>query len=217
MSPQFQRLDDLGAPAIDERNLPHWKTAGATYFVTFRTADSLPSGVLRQIEARLRAWLRAHGLKSSEELGTLSAAQQFDYRKTVNEQEEQALNAGYGTCPFREARHREVLDALLRGHDGALYLLDEFVIMPNHVHVLVLPARDSSLSSITGSWKKHSARLVNASLGRSGKLWQAESFDHIVRTAQQLRQYRRYIAGNPVEAGLGAGEFLLGRGSGILL
>jgi putative transposase len=216
MSPPFQRLDDLPNPEIHRRNLPHWESPEATYFVTFRTADSIPSGIIREIQVRQMSWLRAHGLKTPEELRTLPLTQQLEYRKTINQAEEQAMNAGYGACPLREAKCRETLASLLRGADGTSYHLDHFVIMPNHVHIVVKPKTGIPLRQITGSWKKHSARRINATLHQAGKLWQPESFDHIVRSVQQLDQYRRCIAENPSKANLRPDEYTLGQGSGIL-
>ncbi len=51
-------------------------------------------------------------------------------------------------------------------------------------------------------WKGASARKINQITGRVGSLWQAEAFDHIVRSEAQLNHYRRYIAENPSKAGL---------------
>ncbi len=61
-------------------------------------------------------------------------------------------------------------------------------------------------------WKGATARLINRSLGRTGSLWQAETFDHIVRSEAQFGHFRRYIAGNPEKAGLREG-LVLGMGA----
>ena len=112
VSPPFQRLDDLASPEIRKRNLPHWESPGATYFITFRTADSLPTGIIREIKIRQQGWLRAHGLKSHEDISLLPLILQHEYQKLVNQREEQALNAGHGACPFRNFEHREILASL---------------------------------------------------------------------------------------------------------
>ena len=52
-------------------------------------------------------------------------------------------------------------------------------------------------------------------LGRTGALWQQESWDHIVRSAAHLERFRRYIRENPVKAGLPEGESIAGTGTGI--
>ncbi len=56
--------------------------------------------------------------------------------------------------------------------------------------------------------KRHSAVRINKRLQRSGTLWQAESFDHIVRNDAQLDHFREYIKDNPNKAHLPPKEFL---------
>ena len=58
------------------------------------------------------------------------------------------------------------------------------------------------------SWKKYTATKINRALGRNDRFWHEESFDHLVRTPEQFDCLRRYIADNPHEAGLHAGEYL---------
>ena len=73
--------------------------------------------------------------------------------------------------------------------------------MVNHVHILIFPS--SSLSRITKAVKNFSARQANALLGRSGQpFWQEESYDHWVRSPQELERIVRYIEANPLTAGL---------------
>jgi REP element-mobilizing transposase RayT len=92
------------------------------------------------------------------------------------------------------------MTSILNYHDGSVYALDAFVIMPNHVHALVCPQGDAELNAITKTWKTVSAHRVNRLLGRSGTLWQHESWDHIVRSPEHLDGYRRYIEANPGKA-----------------
>src|SRR4029077_7380429 len=89
------------------------------------------------------------------------------------------------------------------------YVLDAFVIMPNHVHVLVQLAKDQVFADVLHSWKSFSAQAINQLLGRTGQLWQEESYDRIVRDWSELVRYRDYIVGNPKKAGLHDGEFVL--------
>ena len=76
-----------------------------------------------------------------------------------------------------------------------------WVIMPNHVHMLIYPK--TGLSRITRSIKNFSGRKANEILGRQGQaFWQNESYDHWVRDQYELEKVVRYIEGNPVAAGL---------------
>ena len=81
------------------------------------------------------------------------------------------------------------------------YLLHAFVVMPNHVHLLVTPA--VALPKLTKSLKGITARRANAMLALTGSpFWQEESYDHLVRQATEFDKIRIYIERNPVRAGL---------------
>jgi len=56
--------------------------------------------------------------------------------------------------------------------------------------------------------EKYTATRINRVLGRRGRFWQEESFDHLVRSLEEFKYLRRYIAENPVRAKLRDGEFL---------
>jgi putative transposase len=95
-----------------------------------------------------------------------------------------------------------VTDALDQGAaEYRLYNLLAWVIMPNHVHVVFDPLRD--LPKITRWIKGSTARTANLLLGRTGQpFWQYESYDHCVRTSQELTRVIHYVEHNPVNAGL---------------
>jgi REP-associated tyrosine transposase len=81
------------------------------------------------------------------------------------------------------------------------------VVMPDHVHLLLTPLRDAdgdlcSLVEILQGIKGASAHSVNRALGRSGPVWQDESFDHVLRSEESLQQKLEYIRQNPVRSGL---------------
>jgi REP element-mobilizing transposase RayT len=83
------------------------------------------------------------------------------------------------------------------------YDLEAYVIMPNHVHLLILP--HASPSRLMQTLKGYTAREDNKLLGRTGQhFWQGESYDHWVRDAAEAERIRAYIENNPVKAGLAA-------------
>ena len=76
-----------------------------------------------------------------------------------------------------------------------------FVVMPNHVHVLLTPA--VPLPQLTRSLKCITSKRANAMLGLTGRpFWQDESYDHLVRSLTEFGKIRKYIEENPVRAGL---------------
>ena len=96
---------------------------------------------------------------------------------------------------------KTVIASLHRGVELGHYSLRAYVVMANHVHVLLLPkiAPPRLLQSLKGS----TAREANRLLGRTGEsFWQAESYDHWVRDEGELERIAAYIEDNPVKAGL---------------
>jgi REP element-mobilizing transposase RayT len=96
----------------------------------------------------------------------------------------------------------------LHHFDGDRYLLADFVVMPNHVHLLLCLLGATDIEDQCYSWKRYTATQINRALGRRGRLWHEESFDHLVRTPEHFEYFRRYIANNPNKAGLRQHEYL---------
>lgn len=76
-----------------------------------------------------------------------------------------------------------------------------YVVMPDHLHWLLRLQR-FSLSRVVQRMKSLSARAANHALGRGGAVWQAGYLDHALRQDEDLRGVARYIAANPLRAGL---------------
>jgi len=80
--------------------------------------------------------------------------------------------------------------------------------MPDHVHIIFTPlinqsAREVySLAEIMDAIKGASAHQINCLLARSGKVWQTESFDRVLRSSEKLHEKVSYILENPVRKGL---------------
>lgn len=84
---------------------------------------------------------------------------------------------------------------------GSIYLL-AYAILPDHVHLLVAPRGDTSISDVMKSMKNFSARQINESNGRREPVWQRSFYDRVIRDETQLATAVEYIHANPVEAGL---------------
>lgn len=197
---------------VSQRHLPHWTRPGASYFVTFRLADSLPQALLAQWKSDRQIWLSARNAAHQSEL---SDDDFHEYNKNFTQQMEMWFDQGIGSCILARREAGEIVEGALRFFDDKRCILDDFVVMPNHVHILVLPLDDWALSKLLHSWKLHTALEINKLTGSAGALWFEESYDHIVRSWKQLETYRRYIRENPIKANLNAGRFRLGKGSGI--
>src|SRR5262249_44148229 len=86
---------------------------------------------------------------------------------------------------------------------GVRYELRAWVVMPNHVHVVVWPLPNWSLSAILKSWKGYTGHEANKTLGRTGQpFWQTESFEHTIRDDTDMTHCCQYTIMNPVNAHL---------------
>jgi hypothetical protein len=89
------------------------------------------------------------------------------------------LDACHGECVLKRPDFHDLVADSLRKFDQAQYDLTDFVVMPNHVHVLVAFADEQSMLAQCESWKRYTATRINAALGRSGRFWQQDGFDHL--------------------------------------
>lgn len=186
--------------------LPHWRQSNRLYFVTFRLGDSIAQPVLKKWRAERKLWLDLHPEPWSE-------ADLREYHKRFTESMARHLDAGAGACLLKDPAVSQIVENTLRHFDGDRYQLGDYVIMPNHVHVLVRPSENRSLEKILHSWKSFSAHEINNLLKQTGPIWAEEYFDHLVRNENQLNALRTYIQDNPVKAKLGSSNFRLGFGS----
>ena len=180
--------------------LPHWQQPGATVFVTFRLADSLPAHLRDQWQAERIAWMLLHPKPWSPEV-------EAEYHKTFSRRIDEWLDQGHGECRLRDRDCREPLVGTLNRCHGQNYWLHAWVIMPNHVHVLFSLLGDATLDGETGAWKSVATRGVNKLLRRRGQLWQAGYFDRLVRDADHFVNVIKYLRRNPQIAGLKHGEY----------
>jgi REP element-mobilizing transposase RayT len=99
---------------------------------------------------------------------------------------------------------QRVVDAIHTGErEKELYEPQAWVVMPNHVHLLILPR--VALAQITHWIKGKTAMEANRLLGRTGEpFWQDESYDHWARNEREFNRIVEYIEENPVAAGLAA-------------
>ncbi len=209
----FNAFDKKRDAAICLRHLPHWTQEGATYFVTFRLGDSLPRSFYEKWQQERDAALQL--LKISGQNETKAAPSETDVLQSYREKLEAEIDLAHGECWLKNSAVAEMVEKALRHFDGERYWLGSFVIMPNHVHVLVRPIMGHGLSEILHSWKSFTAHEANRILNRTGEFWQDESFDHIVRNEAALENFAFYIEENPRHAGIAAGSFRSGGGKAV--
>jgi putative transposase len=191
------------SPTAETQNrLPHWMQEGVAYFVTFRLADALPAGLLRELERERSVWLAHHPRP-------WSPAVELEYLQRFSRPIDQWLDAAHGECLLRDRVAQALVQDSLTHFDGVRYRQLQWIIMPNHVHCAFVLLPPWTLGQVLTTWKGYSARRINEHFGRTGSLWQKDYFDRIIRDEAHLERVKDYIRRNPVKAKLSEGEYLL--------
>jgi REP element-mobilizing transposase RayT len=125
---------------IKRKNLPHWRSEGVIYFVTWR--------------------LHRH-------------------QEPLYPEE------------------RSLICQSLSHFDGERYLLGAYVVMDDHVHLMVCPLPQNELEEILRGWRSYTANQLQRVHNRIGEVWQTEPYDHILRNTKEARQKANYIHDNP--------------------
>jgi putative transposase len=158
---------------------PHLNAPGLVQSVTTHLADSMPRATL----CRLMAETEQDNLERRRRL-------------------EDLLDAGHGACWLQRPDIGALVEETLLAGDGEQYRLLAWVVMPNHLHVLIQTLPGLALAQIVKGWKGQTARAANMRLGRSGTFWERDYFDRYIRDEAHLAAVVRYIERNPVKAGL---------------
>ena len=183
------------------QKLPHWSQPGASYFITYRLADSLPNAKLEEWKKERNAWIKEH----PEPWDTDTEG---EYHREFTDRLDAWLDSGQGSCILKNPDVARIVAENLKHFDGDRYQLGGFVIMPNHVHIAVTLASGEDLDKLMHSWKSFTSKAITRLLGGDGNIWQADYFDRIVRGPRHWDRILSYIAENPVVAKLGEGEFV---------
>lgn len=160
-SPFLNRRAEI---TVSTGDLPHWHQDGKIQFVTFRLSDSLPQTKIEALKHEIADFSAKHPRPWNEDV-------KKEYWKVIGPVQHKLLDNGYGACILKDpCIHKIVSDAILF-MDGRKYHVLAFVIMPNHVHMLLV--------------------------GRTGSVWKKEYFDRIIRNERHLLNCLDYIRKNP--------------------
>jgi REP element-mobilizing transposase RayT len=197
-------MSNLAPESYYRRNLPHIQPPGATLFVTFRLAGSIPLTVLQTLHEESERVLTE--LECTPD-SPVRAGRIYREQRRFFGRWDAVLDAGSGPNWLRRPEVAALVADAMHHFDGQRYDLPAFCIMPNHVHWVITPLLKTeteyySLASIMHSIKSYTAGRANKLLGRTGAFWQHESHDHFVRNAAELERIIAYVLHNPVKAGL---------------
>jgi putative transposase len=159
--------------------LPHRDELGLIQLVTFRLHDSLPSSRRGEWESILK----------------------IEEARNRRTKLEDYLDRGAGECWLAQPDIAKCAEDALCYFNGQRYALIAWVIMPNHIHILVETDK-TPLAELVKSWKRFIAREANKLLNREGTFWQREYWDTYMRDSTQTLKAVKYIENNPVKVKL---------------
>lgn len=186
------------------RRLPHIYHHEKPIFITYRLKFPLPQQMLDDLDKRIRSWYKElRDLPKDERVYLL-----VDKDKRFFDWYDRLL----GLSPdipqiLHQDGIREIIQESFHHFDGLRYTLLCYCIMPNHVHVLIVPkvqesGKIFSISRIVFTWKTYTAKAINKVLGKKGSFWQRECYDSLVNDKEGLAKVIGYIVNNPVAANL---------------
>jgi putative transposase len=162
---------------VHARRLPHFHPVEHPVFLTWRLYGSLPAG-------------RSFPSATTSGQAFLAMDRILD-------------NARTGPLYLRQPEIANLIVEAIRYRDHRDYSLHNYVVMGNHVHLLITPRVE--VSKLMQSLKRFTAREGNRFLDLTGQpFWQDESYDRVVRDKTEFRRIANYIEMNPVKAGMAA-------------
>ena len=156
--PVFKPFNPYESILAYRRQLPHWRQEGACYFVTWRLNDSIPEKILKLWQEERKFWLVAHGvdvnLNDDEwrtEYEKILIEERRSFEKLQHHKFNECLDEGHGECVLRNPEcARIALESLFFFNKDRCWTGD-CVIMPNHVHALLVPKSGFDLEKILQS------------------------------------------------------------------
>jgi REP element-mobilizing transposase RayT len=101
--------------------------------------------------------------------------------------------------PELSADERDLVAQALRSFDTVSYRLIAYVVMNDHVYVALQPEPRHDLTALVQSWKSYTANRIQRISARTGRIWQREYFDRIIRDELEPRNCVEYMVGNPAK------------------
>ena len=134
-----------------KRFLPHYNADGKYQMITYRLADSIPQTIQKN------AIFKNPGSPQDIAGNKLLEVQ----RRKITED---TLDKGYGSCLLKIDEVAQTQISNWKYFDGVKYDLISYVVMPNHVHVLIKTKADYTIAKIVWGWKTYVSKFVNSRL-----------------------------------------------------
>ena len=168
--------------------LPHWLVADRTYFVTIRLKNTLPVHVIEELK------------QQQAESNESELAKRRNYFIRI----EQFLDTSDADSWLLDNPEvAKVLMESLSWLESKGWIIYAAVILSTHVHLLMRNENGNSVELIKhiNAYKSFTGSRANKILGKRGRFWAHDCFDHWIRSPEKFESTVRYIANNPVKAG----------------
>jgi putative transposase len=195
MSPEFVQNT--------KRVLPHIQLKDCVLFITWRLAFNLPQYVIDALIER-----KHYNTANSQNDTTILTVTQrskfqlehFYYFDTLLEK------CNSDRVDLSQSPILDIVSNTIHNDSGNKYDLYAFCIMPNHIHIVIKPLLKSAneyfpIAEIMRVLKSVTAHKINNIKNTSGKVWQTESYDHVIRDEAEFTEILNYVINNPVKAG----------------
>lgn len=183
-------LDRQSEIKVTTGDLPHWHQDCKYQFITFRLSDSLPQTKIANLKQEIARFSATHTVPWDEDVKKA-------YWRIIGPIENRLLDNGYGSCILKDACIRRIVSDAILYKDGKDYDVEAFVIMPNHVHMLIRLRGETTVPEVMHSIKSFSASKINRFLGKTDAVWKKEYFDRMIRNESHLHNCVTYIIDNP--------------------
>ena len=172
------------------RNLPHMYREDAIYSITYRLAGSIPRNLIKEYLVSKKRLLNENRPLEAKSLFYDELDQYLDHEKN-------------GPMFLESSEAKKIVASSILFFEGKCFQVICYCIMSNHVHLIIntLHFPNKPLGDFLGSIKKYSAKHINNHLGCKGTFWQSESYDHVIRSRNELAETISYVINNPVKAG----------------
>lgn len=179
---------DITTVSVTGHSIPLFQQPGRFYNICFRLADSLPANVLRTL------------LEERHELRNVAPEERnraIFVERRIFHKLDYWLEQGIGGCILKRNDIKTCVYEEIISHDEMECQIGAFVIMPNHVHLLLKMFNDYRLDILLQTLKNNTARKIVELLNQDRQIWMKGSFTRIIRSPFELRKTVKYILDNP--------------------
>lgn len=176
--------DEKDEKIVTHGSLPHWSQRQKIYAITFRLGDAIPTDVIEKYMFECDQCSTDELLKGQREIMLHNKMMEY-------------MDACHGECLLKYAATRVIIEEAFEYLSKYKCNIHAYVIMPNHVHILLDAFHGETVQSIMHTLKRYTSLKINKLWHRSGKLWQREYFDRIIRSESHYAHAITYIRNNP--------------------